>query len=57
MKNIAEIFGFFVAAFLLNGILTNDNFEWWFVPIAVVSALYMIAFAIVTYRKVKHHIW
>ena len=47
---------FFISAFALNGVLTNDEFEWWFIPIGVISLVYMIVFAIIVYKKMKNNV-
>ena len=44
-------------AVILNSVLTADVFEWWMIPIGILTGGYLIGFMAVAIRKVKKHIW
>ena len=56
-KEVMVILGFFVAIFLLCGILTCGWFAWWMIPTGIISAVYLGWFIRYEIKKVKRGEW
>lgn len=57
VKGTLMIFGLFISAIVLQGILTSEQFAWWMVPTGVVCGAYLIGMVVVGFIKVKRGEW